>query len=145
MNSTIKISASSVILLGILFILRCMNKSGKQPNSPDINPSGNNESFDISSTIDGFIFTDNLNDLPGDPPRRLQGIDFNISNLGPIGDRIPVILIHGLRIGDFIDPIDEVFATDIEASRAQRYFTPLFDNLNRYYFPFERFKFFLYF
>ncbi len=88
------------------------------------------------------IFTDDPRELTGHYARYGQGIDFDPANLGPLGDRIPVLLIHGLQLLAQDEP-DSI--SDKEAAHGEHSFELLLQILNSGFGNlFSDFKFFWY-
>jgi len=89
------------------------------------------------------IFTDDPRDLTGPYARYAQGIEFNQDNGGPLGDRIPVVLIHGLQLWEDIkNPFTPPDLDDGEANHGEQGWAPLLNYLNKYDRAFTDFKFY---
>jgi pimeloyl-ACP methyl ester carboxylesterase len=87
------------------------------------------------------IFTDDPGDLTGYYKRYVQGLEFHPKNLEPLGDRIPVILIHGLQLDNLGEPYEY---SDEEANHGYSSWTKLFVILNLTTWVYDDFKFYWY-
>ncbi|HEX9744095.1 MAG TPA: hypothetical protein VGB30_01600, partial [bacterium] len=85
-------------------------------------------------------FTDDPRTIPEYYTRNGQAIPFDPKNLGPLGDRIPVILIHGLQFFNMSEPES---VSDESATYGTESFSEVLKYLNKNYCDvYSRFKFF---
>ena len=88
------------------------------------------------------IFTDDPRELTGPYARYGQGIEFHEDNLGPLGDRIPVVLIHGLQLRRQDEP---EYISDKKAAHGDAGFSFLISLMNGAWSGvYKDFKFFWY-